>query len=339
MAHEIESSDGLVLVGEKAWHGLGTVVPSTMTALESLKFTGLGRKVVGLPLSVKLPDGTDFAVPDHVMNAYEDRPKHCLGIVGKGYRPVQNEELAQFCDSLAAEGDKVKIETAGSIRHGAKVWFLLRGESFAVRGKDEVSPYICVSNGHDGVSAMRCTYTTVRVVCSNTLHMVIPRGENENALSRSQAAAFVCNHTKGIMDRIEEARAALGLYVRTVDSTREVIDIMAAKDVNSDMMKSFFIECYTKEFGSIPANPKDTKETRAREKAVAAWNGMKKRFGEEESLAGATVWNLFNAWTGYVQNDLPSRIKNEANLAHSKLFGANADRADSAFRAAQKLVV
>jgi hypothetical protein len=146
---------------------------------------------------------------------------HCLGIVGEGYVPIQNTELADFCEALAEEGDVVRCETAGSIRNGERVWFLLKGESFSVRKKDEVRPYICVSNGHDGWTALRCTPTTVRVVCSNTLHMVIPGKENEAGL-RVKEATFAASHTKLIKNRIEEAKLALQLYGRALDGTREV---------------------------------------------------------------------------------------------------------------------
>lgn len=339
---EIESSDGIAMANSGAWHGLGTVVDHAMSVDEALGLAGLNRKVIGLPLSVKLPSGEDHPVEGWVMNAYEDRPKHNLGIVGSGYKPIQNAELAEFCKGLAMQGDKVQVETAGSIRHGAKVWFLLRGESFSVRKEDEIRPYICVANGHDGWTAMRATFTNVRVVCSNTLHMVIPRRFSGDAIGRVESLktpSFVLNHTTNVMKRLEEARAALGLYQSSLDSTRELMDALAAKEIGREGFESFFLLAYQSEFGEIPKNAKNKTEENARDRATTAFRGMQKRFEAEKGLAGTTLWNAFNAFTGWVQNDRDTSKVTPAKAerrAHSKLFGADAERADSAFLLAVK---
>jgi phage/plasmid-like protein (TIGR03299 family) len=339
---EIESSDGIAMANTGAWHGLGTVVDHAMSVEEALELAGLNRKVIGLPLEATLPDGSKFPVPGWVMNAYEDRPKHNLGIVGDGYKPIQNSELAEFCQALAKNGDKVQVETAGSIRHGAKVWFLLRGESFSVRKEDEIRPYVCVANGHDGWTAMRATFTNVRVVCSNTLHMVIPKrfaGGALGAVDTLKTPSFVLNHTTNVMKRLEEARAALGLYQTALDDTRELMDALAAKEIGREGFEAFFLNAYTAEFGAIPKNPKDKKEENSRDRATAAYRAMQKRFEDEKVLAGATLWNAFNAFTGWVQNDRETGVLTPAKAerrAHSKLFGADAERADAAFLLAVK---
>lgn len=338
MAHEIEKHDGVVLHRKAAWHGLGTIVDDAPTPTEALKIVRLDWTVEQWPLSATDGEGRKIALPNMVANVRSDI-QHSLGVVTTGYKPIQNQELAEFCELLAEQSDTVKIESAGSIRNGGKVWFLLKGESFSVRKKDEVRPYICVSNGHDGGTALRCTPTTIRVVCSNTLHMVIPRFENERVV-KAQQASFVANHLGDIKSKVNQAKAALGLYGRSLEKTRQLIDTAAAKDVTREEVQQFFLECYTRDFGAIPVNPKDKKEQRARDKSQEAYQKFCQRFDAELKIAGATAWNAFNAYTGWSQNDrkfFKNPEKESDRQMSSKLFGQDSERAVSALVTALSL--
>ena len=330
MSHDIMEHDNVVLYKDAAWHGLGTIVQDAPTPADALTLARLNWNVLQAPLWASCPDGGSIEVNDHVLN-YRSDTEDQLGIVTNGYRPIQNTELADFCFALAEQGDVVKCETAGSIRNGKKVWFLLKGESFSVRGKDEVQPFILVSNGHDGGTALRCTPTTIRVVCSNTLHMVIPANEAEGRIGKApQTAQFVAHHTATIMDRVQEAKAALQLYGRALEGTRELIDQLAAKDVKREDVQQFFLECYTRDFGAFPSNPQNKIEQNSRERAMDACNAVFQRFDDERELAGTTAWGMFNAYTGYLQNDRHLRGKDMERVAErkveSKLFGVDADR-------------
>ncbi len=341
MGHEIEQFDSVVLHKEQAWHGLGRVVEEAPTPLEALTMAGLDYTIDRSTL--QLSDGT--MVRDHVANVrvLPNGEKEVMGIVSKDYKVVQNADLAQLCFDLAQEGDVVKIETAGSIRNGRKLWFLLKGESFSVRGKpgDELLPYICVSNGHDGKTAVRFTPTIIRVVCKNTLQQVIPFGEMESDIMKVRPQCYVAKHVGKLKDNLNEIRQALGLYQRSLTGTREAIDFLAAKQVDSDMVKRFFLECYTHDFGAIPDVISTGKEQNARERAMTAFNLFATRFDDERDLAGSTAWNMLNAYTGYVQHDRPVRIKDEQKrletAAHNNLMGANADRTTSALKVALSL--
>jgi phage/plasmid-like protein (TIGR03299 family) len=346
MAHEIEKHDGLVLHKHAAWHGLGTVVEDAPTPREALKIAGLDWGVVqypmvaikdaGDPLTGRAPQGVN--VPGYRAN-YRSDCDVMLGMVSDNYVPIQNAELADFCEALAEQGDTVKVESAGSIRNGQKLWFLLKGESFSVRRDDEVIPYYCISNGHDGLTALRCTPTTVRVVCSNTLHMVIPRSEGVKAVKKNMGqAVFTAHHTRLIKQRVEEAKAALGLYGKALDATREAMDHLGNKEINQAVAQEFLARAYTKDFGDVPANPKDKKEMDAEWKFKQAYMEIMNRFEAERQLAGNTMWNIFNAYTGWLQNDRVVNINdvtraNESRMS-SKLFGVDAERAHSALNLA-----
>lgn len=333
MAHEITETDNVVLHREKAWHGLGIVVEDAPTPQEALKIAGLDWEVEQWPVAA-YGEQVRIIAERHQANVRKDTST-ILGMVGTDYKPVQNADLAQFCEDIAKDGDVVKVESAGSIRGGAKVWFLLKGESFSVRGKDEVKPYICVSNGHDGGTAVHCTNTTVRVVCSNTLHMVIPDAKNEKVRMNKQGISFT--HVGDVKEKVQQVRDALGLYQRGVVETRKVIDALAARDVDGDLVKRFFLEAYARAVNPIPMEPVNDQEVRRKEKAMDAFTRFEARFEREKELAGTTMWNAVNAFTGWMLHDKSKTQR--AGFEWSRLMGTDADRGVVALETAFNLAV
>jgi phage/plasmid-like protein (TIGR03299 family) len=332
MSHEITATDGLVLNRQAAWHGLGTIVEQAPTPQEALRIAKLDWSVEQWPISATNGE-VRVALGDHCANIRSDT-RACLGVVGQGYTPFQNAALAEFCAMLAEQGDSVKVESAGSIRGGAKVWFLLRGESFSVRGGDQLKPYILVSNGHDGGTALRCTPTTVRVVCSNTLHMVIPGRGNKIA-----TAGYYARHTGNLDAKLSAAKSALKLYDHAQDHTRDMIDHLAARDVDSELVKRFFLECYARDFGAIADVPTTKAERTARDRAMAGYWRYDRRFQKESAeFGGASLWLAVNAYTGWLQHDRTIRIKDTQARRDQRLsltlFGDDAERSTAALQAA-----
>jgi phage/plasmid-like protein (TIGR03299 family) len=330
MAHEITASDGLVLHRERAWHGLGTVVEQAPTATEALKLAGLDWAVEQWPMTAT--DGqVRRVVESHVLNVRSD-VKSDLGVVTSGYTPIQNAKLAELAQALAESGDTVRVESAGSIRGGRKVWFLLKGESFTVRSDDRMTPYILLANAHDGTQALRCIPTSVRVVCSNTLHLSLGRGSR---------IGYTFRHTSGIELKAEEIKRALGLYGKSLESTRTRIDALSAKDVKREDVQAFFVEAYSRDFGPIPTTPTTDAEKSARERAADAYRAYARRFDRERDIAGATAWNAFNAYSGWLQHERPVKVaagrRAEARNEY-RMLGDDAERTNAAFEQALAMV-
>jgi len=344
MSHEIERSDNLYLHKHAAWHGLGTIYEDALSPRDALLAAGLDTNVERWQLvAQKLDeDGSlikQLDIDTHVANIRSDN-HDLLGVVSSSYVPIQNEEMAEFCEALLDESEgTIEVESAGSIRGGKRVWFLLKGEQFAVRGKDEIFPYILVSNGHDGSSMFRVTPTTIRVVCSNTMHMVIPRTETGELLT----SAFGIKHTKNVMSRVEEARQALKTYNQRLEENKMLSETLAKKEITSENMQAFFYELYQEDFGDIPINPQNGWEEGRKKRAQSAWHSFTQRFDDERSVAGTTVWNALNAYTGLVQHDSKARGKDDADRfekrVNSNLFGLNQDRTQKALQKAYKLIL
>ena len=336
MAHEITSQDNLVLREKGAWHGLGVIFEGDKTPREICDEV-FPYEVGSRHLYIKDNDGKLGIVEGHRMNVRTDTGDH-LGLVSDKYKIIQPWEMADFAEALVEDGDtKVKVETAGSIQGGKRLWFLLRGEEFNVRDSDTIFPYVLLSNGYDGTSAFRVTPTTVRAVCANTLFQSIPRNDSGEKLHSS---AIVVRHTVNAMSRIKEAKKALAGYSRSTEETKKVYAVLSTADINSEAVKQFFLESYTTDFGAIPENPQDGWEQSRRDRALSALSSFSRRFDDERGIAGATYWNALNAYTGMVQHDQKSRGANDIarleNRTESNLFGLNAERSSAALQRAYR---
>ena len=337
MAHEIETYDNVLLHKERAWHGLGIVVEDELSPTEALDMAGLDYEIVQRPLFYRDNNGNDVAVPSHVANCRKD-VSLLMGVVSSEYQPIQNRQMAEFCEDLLDKSGDVKIETIGTVRNGKRIWMLLKGKPFGVAKGDEIFPYICVSNGHDGATIYRVTPTTVRTVCSNTLHMVIPDTDTGELLQ----SAIAIKHTANALQRVEDAKLALKHYHERQESFRQTAERLARIDVKQEDVQRFFLECYTADFGEVSMNPQNKLEENRRNRAMSAFDSFSRRFDEERSIAGSSAWNAFNSYSGLIQHDKKARGKDDVTRVQkrveSNLFGLNQTRTQAAFGRALQMV-
>jgi Domain of unknown function (DUF932) len=119
MPHEFES--GVFTEGKPAWHELGTVLPNdALDSAEALEYSGLARwELTKQPVFTGNPEDGYRQVRDRfaVVRATDGE---ALGVVGAGYRIVQNEDAFAWCDELLG-GEGFHYKTAGALRRGQVV--------------------------------------------------------------------------------------------------------------------------------------------------------------------------------------------------------------------------
>jgi phage/plasmid-like protein (TIGR03299 family) len=334
MAHEITKTDGLVLTGQGAWHGLGLVVEQAPTPEEACRLAGIDWRVIesmGVYGITELSDGNMVRILDetHKLLVRSDT-QEVLGCVSSGYVPLQNIELANFCSSLAEDGDIVRVESAATICGGKLVWFLLRGQSFSVKGwDDEVRPYLLATTSHDGTRALSLRPTSIRVVCKNTLSL---------AMGRSTDLRIRITHQGDLGKKLYVAKQALGLFGAQVEQFREKVDVLSSRSMTREDLQRFFLEVYTEAYNPIPANPTTNSE---REKAqmarqvIGVWG---REFDREVDRVGGTAWAAMNAVTGWMQHLEYQRASDPHAGLRSWLFGGIEDRTNTVAKVAMELV-
>jgi len=201
MAAGLEITDNMGFFGELPWHGLGQAIPDGLSAQQAGELVNILWEVERR--AVYQQRGDEYQViPDSYAVTRCDTDD-VLGIVGARYRCQQNTELAGIADSIM-QADGASVETCGTLRGGKTVWFLMRcpRADFSVRNAgDSVETYMLVVSSHDGSMPTMIFFTSVRVVCNNTLTGAL-RG-------RSKGGTIKVRHTIGQNDRLQAAKAVI----------------------------------------------------------------------------------------------------------------------------------
>jgi phage/plasmid-like protein (TIGR03299 family) len=315
MSHEITSEDNLVLAGVPAWHGLGLVVEKAPTVREALKLAGLDWLVERGPMQVVGGRFDGLKVPDSVALIREDTSR-VLGVVGDGYEVLQNEDVAGLIEELATEGACAKAESAGSIRYGRNVWFLVPRGEFTLAGADRVAEYLLFANTHDGSGAFSIVPTTIRVVCNNTLTAAL--------------SGIKVRHSKSMPERVRSAKAALLAGDLHLKGLRAKAERMAAVPMDAADLQAFFLKVYEASYGVIPAKPQDAAEERRQRKAIALVSEWVANLETPRNPGSPTAWTALNAVTEWADHKRTVRetgavaTEREAR-AFSRVLGSAAD--------------
>lgn len=209
-------------VREVPWHKQGLIVEDAPTSEDAIRLAGLDWNVV--QREMYLADGTK--VPDAFANV-RDRDNKVLGIVGNRYSIVQNSEAFSFTDNLIGEG--CQYETAGSLKDGKQIWLLAHlPEAIQIAG-DDVMPYLCFTNTHDGTGSVRVFTTGIRVVCNNTLNQAL------NTARRTWSV----RHTGSIESKLKEATETLNLANIYMAELKKECEELALKPIDNDKVIEF----------------------------------------------------------------------------------------------------
>ena len=225
MAHEIET---MFSVREKPWHyemtkDVTKLIQEAPTSAEALKLAGLDWRVEQTPVFTD----KGIEIPGYKANR-RNTDNAILGIVSNRYQIVQNTDAFEFTDAIVGETENgvVKYETAGSLSGGKKIWLLAKMPTQKVLD-DEVEPYMCFTNSHDGSGAIRICMTPIRVVCNNTLNMALNGakrqwstkhvGDMQSKLEEAKMCMFMADQYMTRLDEEADRLANARLYKEEID--------------------------------------------------------------------------------------------------------------------------
>lgn len=280
----------MMYVREKPWHGLGVRVEEAPDSYNAMKLAGLDWTVEPKKVSVF---GENVAIPNTVANVRSSDGK-VLGIVTDHYKAVQNVDAFAFTDTLI--GGDVRYETAGSLNGGRRIWLLAKMPVTKVAG-DDVEPYLCFTNAHDGTGAVRAIMTPVRVVCNNTLNFAL----------RSAKRSWSVTHNGDINRKIAEARDCLAMSARYMEKLDEYAEHLISVKVDDKLLAQMLDRVF-------PVKEKATE----REKNTAQKRKddyMVCYFAPDIAKFRGTAWGALNAMTDMVAHTAP--IRNTKNYAEN----------------------
>ncbi len=305
MAHEIEQfTDGsAAFVGarEHAWHRLGTVLPQQFTAAECMDHAFLGGwDVRKEPLTTTVVTAEGVALLD-VPDAYATVRTHpktglpdVLGVVGNGYRPIQNEAHADLLNTLVDQSG-AHFETAGSLRGGKQVFITMKAPTtMLIGGRDAVDLYLVALNSHDGSSAFRLLVSPVRVVCANT----------QAAAIAGAKSSYKIRHTSGAAGYVAEARQALGLTFKYAEAFQAKADAMISEQITRQEFDALIGAVWASDAADTGSKrAKTIKANRDGELRRLMW-----RADTNEAIRG-TRWAAYQSVTEYLDHTAPVSAK------------------------------
>lgn len=331
MAHLIDMSNGranMAYRGETPWHGLGVSMEPNADLAMWRKEAGLDwtahKADIGFDANIVHANGsklTDRVIFDDRKVLYRDDTGGGLGIVGNNFQIVQPAEVTEFFKDLC-DHQGFQMETMGSLKDGKVIWALARtGDEFRLKGQDAVKGYVLLSTSFDGSMATQAKWTSVRVVCNNTLQM-----------SAKDAAAISVTHRSKFDAAIAKER--LGLTTAWT-AFRDNAEQMADTKVTPEQTVEFFANVYHQ------LKLKETTLTDAQDKSLEK---TIKRLTEQylnapgASLASAngTVWGLVNAVTHDI--DFERRSHTQDTRLTSAWYGDGANVKERAWEAAKELI-
>ena len=315
MAAEVET---MAFFGQVPWHGLGTALEDAdlYNWPSACKKAGLDWDVELVPL---VTSDTQAKVTHKGVRRKSDG--RILGCVGPRFVPLQNREAFQWFEPFLANKE-AKLNTAGSLRQGSRVWVLARlnRAPLVIADGDEVDKFILLSHGHDGSLAVRVGFTPIRVVCQNTLSMA--HGSDASKLIRLK-------HTRDLQENLNNIREVIDLANQEFEATAEQFRFLARKSINQQDLQKYVRRVLKVKDNEQPSTR--TANTIAEIIALAE-NGK----GNNLPSVTGTYWTAYNGvseWLSYNRGNSPDSRMN------SLWFGDSANLNKHALQTALEMAV
>lgn len=300
MSAEVEA---LLLRGTPAWHGLGDIFPqdAEITKQDVIVHGGLDWEVELAEIMTN--DQVKTAIDDYRVTRRKT-DNAILGIVRKGWTPIQNKDAVGVFDQVVHEGH-AKYESAGSLRGGSRVFVLakLPEPLLLLNKKDVVDRFVLLSLSHDGHRPLQMLCTPVRVVCSNTLTMAlqVPRAGEEAKWTRFSPRINI-SHNMDAKFKLKEAGKVMGRALQYYRLFGEFSEHLTKQQVQPHVLKHVI--------GAVfPANFKQEVTPTIQEHRLAIESLFEAGVGQEIEGVPGTAWALLNAFTEYSSHGYPLRNK------------------------------
>lgn len=277
--------------GAEPWHGLG----NKLAPKQPLE---VWKRAAGMDWTIEEADvrfvsagnrnlGSIHAFPEQKV-LYRSDTKAPLSVVSARYQVVQPEEILEFYRDLTEIGG-FQLETAGVLRQGRKLWALARtGQSGMLKGKDEVNGYLLLATACDGTLATTAQFTSIRVVCNNTLQIAL--GNSAGAIKVSHRSQFDAAAVK----------RQLGIAVSTWDAFMARTKALSERKVTDSAAEAFLRRVLTYSTANLP----DRETVAVNERAIKVVGQLYVGRGKGADLpsASGTAWGLLNSISEYVDH-------------------------------------
>lgn len=327
--HNLDFSTGTAAIayrGETPWHGYGFAMQPGASIEEWRKAAQLEWEIQRRRVFTRQkPDSPMIEIPGMDALVRSDNG-HVLSVVGDRYKVVQPAEVLEFFRDLVKD-QGFEIETAGALADGARVWALAKtGDTFKLGGVDPVMSYLLLATSYDKKFATTAQFTSVRVVCNNTLTMSL--ANTDSRVADGDTSVFRVPHCTTFDAAV--AKGSLGLLGSTWSRFTHDIDRLARTPISKEDAIKFFLELTG--FDQAKTADDQSKPTYLAKKLLQSYvHGP----GQQLSTAEGTLWGVVNAVTHFT--DHMRRASNNGTRLNSAWFGTSAGMKRDAWNKAIEL--
>ena len=322
MAHEIDQTNGdaIAYVGEKPWHGLGQLLSADAPLDEWKRAAHLdwsvkeGKVLFERVVETATSDNTlveQIEFPSRKA-LYRSDTKAPLSIVSDQFKVVQPGEVLEFFRKLV-ESHGFKMETAGALRGGRRIWALARIAEEVKVLDDVVQPYCLLSTAYDASMATWARLCATRVVCANT----IAYAENE------KGSIVRVPHNADL--NFDDVRLQLGLALNAWEKFKVRSLRLAEREFSDPEAEAFLRELL---------GVADEQTPRGFAKILSLFKGA--QMGSDKKSTRQTLWGMVEAVAEHVDHNHWAR--NDDTRQDTAWFGAGANLKVKAFEKALAIV-
>lgn len=314
----------MAYAGQQPWHGLGNQLSHRSPLEVWARQAGMAWHIESADVRYVANDdspGSIHAFPEQKV-LYRSDTKAPLSVVSNRFNVVQPSEILEFYRDLTEAGG-FELETAGVLKEGRKLWALARtGQSACLKGRDRVNGYLLLATACDGTLATTAQFTSVRVVCNNTLAIALRSGDG--VVKVPHRSRF----------DPQAVKRQLGIAVSSWDAFMARMKALAGCKMKDDAVEAFLRRVLTYPVTPTTEGNTTTVNDRALKTVQELYAGRGK--GSEMASASGTAWGLLNSVTEYV--DHHRRARSGDHRLDAAWFGAGAALKQKALDEALKLV-
>ncbi|MGT2430356.1 DUF932 domain-containing protein [Cupriavidus basilensis] len=314
----------MAYIGQQPWHGLGNQLAPNQPLEVWAERAGMNWRIEESEVrfvSGNAGLGAIHTFPEQKV-LYRSDTKAPLSVVSSRYQVVQPSEILEFYRDLTEVGG-FELETAGVLKEGRKLWAMARtGQSATLNGRDKVNGYLLLATACDGTLATTAQFTSVRVVCNNTLSIAL--GDGGGAVKVPHRSQFDAQAVK----------RQLGIAISSWDGFMARMKALSECRVHADAAEAFFRRVLT-----YPAvNAPDRSAVAVNDRALKAVQELYAGRGKGSLLpsSAGTAWGLLNSITEFV--DHHRRARSDDHRRDAAWFGQGAALKQKAWDEALRLV-
>jgi phage/plasmid-like protein (TIGR03299 family) len=256
-----------------------------------------------------VPSGDSKIVMPNKRLLYRSDTKAPLAVVGDKYKVVQPPDVLQFYEDLVATGG-FHLETAGVLFGGSRYFALAKvADPQQVVDGDAIGGYLLLATACDGSLATTAQFTSIRVVCNNTLQMALrdTDGKEQRRIKIPHSRTF---DPKAVKEQLGLSQSSFQLFMQDMRT-------LAARPLHNNEAAQFLIGLVGDPTQSL--QDQEPGPANLMKNIWHLYNGAAKG----ASMAGKTAYGMLNAVTEYTDHHTGHKTA-DARL-DSAWFGKSAE--------------